>query len=206
MNRANARRLLSSYLEAPAVRVLTGLGLSPNAVTLLGLLIAGISAFLASRGYLLAGGAALLVSGVFDMLDGSVARATDRVTRYGGLVDSVTDRVAESLVLLGLLLFYLFDADRSSPVGALLVYLALAGSVMVSYVRARAEGLGIECKVGIMTRPERIAALGTGLILGQWWEPALILVLGAVAALSILTSAQRVLHVLRAIKAEDAGS
>ena len=200
MSRATARRILISYLERPAVRLFTGLGLSPNTVTLLGLLIAGASAYLLSAGYLLAGGGTLLVAGVFDLFDGALARATGKASRGGALVDSVADRVSEAIVLLGILLFYL---DRSSTTGAVLVFLTLAGSVMVSYVRARAEGLGVDCKVGLMTRPERIMALGIGTMVGHWWLTALTVALGGVAALALITSAQRVVHVLRALKAEQ---
>ena len=115
------------------------------------------------------------------------------------MVDSVADRVSEAIVLLGILLFYL---DRSSTTGAVLVYLALAGSVMVSYVRARAEGLGVDCKVGIMTRPERILFLGIGTMVGHWWLAVLTVALGVVATMAIITSAHRVIHVLRALKTE----
>ena len=199
MSRAAARRTLISYLEKPAVRLFTGLGLSPNTVTLLGLLIAGASAYLLSEGYLLAGGGTLLVAGVFDLFDGAVARATGKVSRGGALVDSVADRVSEAIVLLGMLLFYL---DRSSTTGAVLIFLALVGSVMVSYVRARAEGLGVDCKVGLMTRPERVLILGIGAMVGQWWLTALTVALGVVAALALITSAHRVVHVLRTLKTE----
>ena len=193
MKRGKARKAVSSYLETPAVRLLRGLGLSPNAVTLLGLLTAGASAFLLSTGYLLAGGVALLVAGVFDLFDGALARATGRVSMYGALLDSIADRVSEAAVLLGLLVFYV---GRSETLGAVLVFVAFAGSVMVSYVRARAEGLGIECEVGIMTRPERVVVLGAGLIIAHWWTAAVVVALAAVAALSFVTSGQRIAHVL----------
>jgi len=199
MSRATARKTFRSYLEKPAVRLFTGLGISPNVVTLLGLLIAGVSAYLLSEGYLLAGGGALLVAGVFDLFDGAVARATGKASRGGALVDSVADRVSEAIVLLGMLLFYL---DQSSTTGPILVFLTLVGSVMVSYVRARAEGLGIDCKVGLMTRPEHVLILGIGSIVGQWWLTSLTVALGVVAALALFTSAHRVFHVLRSLKTE----
>lgn len=194
LTRTTARRYLSSYLEQPVTRLFHRLGLSPNVVTLLGLVIAGASAYLVSIGQLAAGGAVMLLAGIFDLFDGALARATGRVTRFGALLDSVIDRISEIIVLLGVLLFY---TGRDSTAGVVLVYLALAGSIMVSYLRARAEGLDIECKVGVMTRPERVAALGTGLIVGQWWLPAVAVVLGAVAALTTLTTLQRLFHVWR---------
>jgi CDP-diacylglycerol--glycerol-3-phosphate 3-phosphatidyltransferase len=191
---------VSTYLQEPAAALLTRLGVSPNAITLSGLLVAGAGAYLLSAGQLALGGAVLLASGVFDLLDGAVARATGRVTRFGALLDSVVDRVSEAAILLGLLVFYLgrppsFDSD----LGASLVFVALAGSVMVSYIRARAEGLGVECKLGVMTRPERVVTLGVGLVVGQWWLPAVSVALGAIAALTIVTSVQRVTHVRRVL-------
>ena len=196
MNRPSARKFLSASLGPSATRVSNRLGLSPNRITLLGLLIAGASAYLLSVGQFALGGAALLVAGVFDLLDGAVARATNRVTTYGAFLDSISDRVSEAVALLGLLVYYL---ARSSTSEAVLVYVALASSLMVSYIRARAEGLGIECDVGVMTRPERVALLATGLIVGQWWLPATTVVLAAIAALALLTSVQRMLHVRKTL-------
>ena len=200
MDRVAARRALSSYVEVPVATFLARLGLSPNAVTILGLVVAAASAYLLSIGNLWAGGAVLLASGMLDLFDGALARVTGQVSGFGALLDSVVDRVSEAVVLLGLLLFYL---DGSSTEGVVLVYLALAGSVMVSYLRARAEGLGIECRVGIMTRPERVVTLGTGLIIGHWWTLTVLIVLGAIAGLTILTSTQRLFHTWRALKDQE---
>ena len=194
MNRVAARRVLSSYVETPVAAFLARLGLSPNAVTLAGLLVAGGAAYLLSIGQLWAGGIVLLTSGVFDLFDGALARATGRESKFGALLDSVTDRVSEVVVLLGLLVFYL---NRDSTEGVVLVYVALAGSIMVSYLRARSEGLGIECKVGVMTRPERVAVLGLGVIVGHWWPTTILIVLGIIAGLTIFTSAQRLFHASR---------
>ena len=191
MTRADARAMLSSLFEEPAARFLARLGATPDAITLVGLLVAGGSAYLVSDGLLLAGGAALLGSGVFDLLDGAVARRTGKVTKFGGLLDSVVDRVSESALLLGVLVFYIGESDTA---GMVLAYLALAASFLVSYVRARAEGLGVSFTGGIMTRAERLASLAVGLIVAQWWLPALAIVLGVVAGLGLLTSAHRVLH------------
>lgn len=199
MDRATARTFLSTHAEAPAARLLAGLGVTPNALTLSGLAVAGAAAYLVAQGYLAAGGAVVLLSGLFDLLDGALARATGRVSRFGALLDSVVDRVSEAVVLLGLLVHYL---DEPSRPGVALVYVALAASIMVSYVRARAEGLGVECKVGLLTRPERVVALGGGLIVGWWWPGTIIVVLALIAALSIITTMQRVLEVRRALSRE----
>ena len=140
------------------------------------------------------GGIVMLIAGVFDLFDGAVARMTDRATKFGAFFDSVMDRVSEAIVLLGLLWFYLEEGEQ---LGAVLVYVAIVGSTMVSYARARAEGLGIECKGGLMQRPERVATLGIGIIVGQWWEPAVLIVLGVIAALTVVTTVQRVVETAR---------
>ena len=197
MNRGSARRLVSAYVENPAARLLAGLGLSPNSITMLGLLGAAGSAYLLGSGFLAAGGAALLLSAIFDMFDGAVARATGQESTFGAFLDSTADRVSESVVLLGLLVHYL---NESSTSGAVLVFVALAGSTMVSYVRARAGGLRIDCEVGVMTRTERVVVLGAGVIAGQWWPPAVLIVLAAIGALTIVTTVQRVLHVRRELE------
>lgn len=197
MNRATTRRVISSYFEQPAAKLLRGLGVSPNAVTLAGLLVAGASAYLVSAGYLLAGGLMLAASGLFDLLDGALARATGKATRFGALLDSVSDRVGEGALLLGVLLFYAFQPHT---IGVALAFVAMAGSFMVSYLRAKAEGLGIECKAGLMTRPERVTTLAAALVAAQWWEPMLTIALGIIAGLTLLTSAQRLLIVWRELK------
>ena len=200
MNRADARRVLSSYLEQPVAGALAKMGLTPNIVTLLGLAVAGASAYLISIGNLWAGGIILLASGVFDLFDGALARLTGRTSKFGALLDSVVDRVSEAVILLGLLVFYI---QLSSTEGLVLVYLALAGSIMVSYLRARAEGLGIECNVGVMTRPERVVTLGVGLIAGQWWPTVVLIVLGVIAGLTILTTVQRLIHAWRSLRTQE---
>ena len=200
MNRADARKVLSSYLEQPVASVLAKMGLTPNIVTLLGLAGAGAGAYLISIGILWAGGIVLLASGIFDLFDGALARLTGRTSKFGALLDSVVDRVSEAVILLGLLVFYI---RLSSTEGLVLVYLALAGSIMVSYLRARAEGLGIECSVGVMTRPERVVTLGVGLIIGHWWPTVVLVVLGVIAGLTFLTTVQRLIHAWRSLKAQE---
>ena len=200
MNRASIRQAINAYVELPVARGLARLGVSPNAVTFAGLAGAGVSAYLISEGLFWAGGVAMLLAGILDLFDGALARATGQDSDFGALLDSVIDRVSEIVVLLGLLLFY---TRNGSVEGSVLVYLAVGGSIMVSYLRARSEGLGIECKVGIMTRPERVAALGFGLIIGHWLPNVVLAVLGAIAALTILTTAQRLFHTWRSLKRAD---
>ena len=187
------RSLLSPIVDGIA-RVFVKLGFSPSGLTVIGVLVACVAAALIARGMLAAGGVVVLVAGVFDLFDGAVARMTNRATKFGALFDSVMDRVSEAVVLLGLLWFYLEDGEQ---LGAVLVYVSIVGSTMVSYVRARAEGLGIECKGGLMQRPERVASLGIGIIVGQWWEPAVLIVLGVIAVLTVVTTVQRVVEAAR---------
>ncbi len=187
------RSLLSPIVDAIA-RFFVKLGFSPSGLTVVGVLLAAVAAGLISQGMLAAGGIMVLIAGVFDMFDGAVARMTDRATKFGAFFDSVMDRVSEAIVLLGLLWFYIEDGEQ---LGAMLVYVAIVGSTMVSYARARAEGLGIECKGGLMQRPERVASLGIGIIVGQWWEPAVLIVLGVIAALTVVTTVQRVVETAR---------
>ena len=191
ISRTAVRSLLRSHFETPAARLLAAVGLSPNAVSMLGLLIAVGSACLLGAGRLWMGGAVLICSGLFDLLDGALARHAGVASKFGALLDSTLDRAGESAVLIGLLVHYV-NADSTE--GALLCGLALAGSFTVSYTRARAEGLGIDCTVGIMTRPERVAVLAAGLIAGHWWPVSVLITLGLIAGLTLLTSAQRLLH------------
>ena len=200
MNRSAARRVLSSYLEVPVARFLARVGLTPNSVTVAGLAGSGASAYLVSTGRLWLGGVVFLASGAFDLLDGALARETGRTSRFGALLDSVADRVSEAVVLLGLLIFYI---ERSSTEGTILVYLALAGSIMVSYLRARSEGLGMECKVGIMTRPERVVTLAAGLVIGHWWLTAVLVALGAIAGLTLFTSVHRLIHAWKTLPNQE---
>ena len=201
-SRASLRKALGDYFEQPVACALAKAGVSANAVTLVGLVVAGFSAGLIGGGYLLAGGIVLLSSGLFDMLDGALARATNKATRFGALLDSAIDRVSEAAILLGALVFYLNDGEKP---GVVLAFLALVGSLMVSYIRARAEGLGIDCEVGVMTRSERVVILAAALVVAQWWEPALTGVLGAIAALGLATAAYRIVYAWRKFEEDDRG-
>ena len=146
-----------------AVGPLARWGVSPNQLTVAGLLLnAGAGAILA-LGWLVPGGIAVLVASAFDLFDGALARVAGRETRFGAFFDSTLDRYSEALLFCGLLIWFTRTDDW---LGALLCYLALLGSLMVSYARARAaEGLGLECTVGWFQRPERMIVLGVGLLL-----------------------------------------
>ena len=198
--RDSARQAVADYVERPVARLFSRLGLTPNSVSIIGLVIAGGGAYLIAIGNWWAGGLIVLFAGIFDLFDGALARATGKVSDFGALLDSTIDRVSEAVVLLGLLAFYL---SNDNDLGSILVYVALVGSIMVSYMRARSEGLGIDCKVGVMTRPERVAAIGIGLIVGHWVPVVVLVVLGAIGALTTVTAVHRLIHTSRMMSNED---
>jgi CDP-diacylglycerol--glycerol-3-phosphate 3-phosphatidyltransferase len=142
-----------------------------------------------ATGQLRSGGALFVVASAFDALDGSVAREMGQASTFGAFLDSVVDRFSEGTVLFGLLLYYLNRGARLEPA---LIYVAVFGSLLVSYTRARAEGVGIECKEGLFTRFERVILLAAGLIL-EWTRP----VLWILAILTVFTALQRIAYVWR---------
>ena len=148
------------------VSLFAALGIGPNVATLLGVAVAGVAAFFASTGDFLVAGILVLVGSAFDLVDGGLARRAGTVSRQGALLDSVLDRVSESAIYLGLIIYFTKD-DSFSQTNSVLIVVALGGSLMVSYVRARAEGLGLRGKAGFMTRPERVAITGVLLIADQ---------------------------------------
>ena len=190
--RTRARRVSTLYFEEPIARSLMAVGLTPNRVTLLGLLVSAGCAYLLSQGMFLAGGAVLILAGMMDMVDGALARRSGTASPRGALLDSVVDRVAEAAVFLGLLVYYL---DPVAATEIVLINVSLVGSFMVSYLRARGEGLGVDCRVGIMTRPERVVALAVGLLLGQ-----VTIALAVIAVLTVFTSLHRFWHIHRELR------
>ena len=195
------RIVLSRFVGDPGARLLARLGLTPNMVTLLGLLFSAATAYLIASQRLPAAGILLLVSAMFDHLDGALARLTDRVTVFGAFLDSVVDRMTEAMVLFGVLLLAL---SRGSDVLAMLVFLALGLSMLVSYTRARAEGLGVSGEVGVLTRAERVVLLAVGLLTDQLaGQYALTIALGIIAALSLVTTLQRVAYAWRGMRERD---
>ena len=158
------RSVAAGYLSRPAVRLLSKTRITPNIISWFGFLLALVATALIITGNALTAGIVVLVAGFFDMLDGALARLTNRVTRFGGILDSTLDRFAEAAVLLGIMALFI---QRQSTGGILLVGIALLTSLMVSYIRARAEAAGLECKVGIFIRTERVIILALGLLLSQ---------------------------------------
>jgi len=189
------RHIAEQYSTAPVVRVLSRTGITPNTITIMGFLVSVAAGAVIAKELLLLGGGLVLFSGVFDMLDGSLARAKGQSTKFGALLDSTLDRLAEAAVLLGLLIMYSWQPSTWEPWEPLIIYITFVGSVLVSYLRARAEGLGMKCEVGIFTRAERVVVLAIGLILGQWIEEALLITLCILAAFAWVTVMQRIIHV-----------
>ena len=195
------RMLLERYYEVPVSAGFDKLGFSPNGVTILGLIVTLISAIFISLGMFLVGGSVMLIGSALDLIDGGLARRLGKVSNFGALLDSVIDRFQEALVFFGVLIYFLTGPCDSlmtgfdtCSIGPVLAYSAFIGSVMVSYLRARAEGLGIDCKVGIMTRPERVIAVGIGLILSQWISIVILFVLVIITVLGLYTTIQRLVH------------
>lgn len=171
--------------------ILNRLGLMPNTVTIIGLIGNTIGAIFLANGQMTIGGILILLMGPVDALDGSMARLRGEPSEFGAFVDSVTDRYSE-LVIFGALLFYYIQQDEWLP--ALLAYLAAAGAVLVSYTRARAQSLGFETKVGILTRFERYLVLAPCLVFNIPQVALWIL-----AVLGNLTAIQRIYDVRRKV-------
>jgi phosphatidylglycerophosphate synthase len=177
--------------------------ISPNALTIVGLLLNVLTAVVIGGGYLFASGVMLLFAGVFDMADGALARVKDASSQFGDFLDATLDRLAEASVGLGLLWHAMAKSD-DVQVG--LIYGMVLGSVMISYARARAEVLQLDCEVGIMARPERIVILAIGLILAQMTQEfALTIILVILCLSTYWTVAQRIFHVYRITHGSEQG-
>jgi CDP-diacylglycerol--glycerol-3-phosphate 3-phosphatidyltransferase len=187
-----ARRGLGRLVSEVPAKLLAKTGLSPDALTTIGLLLAFVVAWVLATGHLFLGGFLVLLSGAFDMLDGAVARVTGRSTKFGALLDSTFDRLSEAAILLGLLAYY---ASHGAYTESLLIGVGLTGSMMTSYVRTRAEGLGVDCEVGVFTRPERVVLLAIGLIFQGIVPVIMLVVLWIIAVLSNVVALQRILYV-----------
>jgi CDP-diacylglycerol--glycerol-3-phosphate 3-phosphatidyltransferase len=200
------RRLLPESIQntffsllTPLVKALTKWGVHPNSLTLAGLIITCTAAIAFFKGNLRTGGVLILLGGLCDSLDGNLARATGKATRSGALLDSVIDRYSEFVMFLGIAAYFI--AMKSYFI-LVVTFIALCGSIMVSYTRARAESLGFESKAGMMQRAERIVFLGVGAL----FHPiAFKLSILLVAILANATALQRLRHASkqRAAKNEE---
>ncbi len=179
-------------LLRPLVRLLSSLRVRPDTLTVLGWALSLCSAVLFGLGYMRVAGIVMLLAGLFDALDGAVARESNRMSSFGAFLDSTLDRLSEAAIFVGIVFFY---AAAGSSHGALLAGVAMTFSLLTSYARARAEGLGIECQVGLLERAGRVVILSVFSVLGL-----LTIGLYLVAAGALITTAQRILHVRRATR------
>ncbi len=181
------------WIATPLIYIARGLeatGISPNALTIITFVLTVAVALILATGNLLVGGLLLIFAALFDTLDGALARHSGKVTVFGAFLDSTMDRYSEAVTLIGLMAFYARQPDSWQPI--LLLGVTLVGSLMVSYTRARAEAVGIECKEGFFQRTERIIVLIVGLVTG-WMLP----VLWILAIFTNVTVVQRVLAVYK---------
>ena len=164
------------------------LGIHPNYITAAGFIGTVVGAAMLALGHITIGGIIILLMGPVDALDGAAARASGEKSTFGAFADSVTDRYSEAITYLGLMIYYLNQPNSSTPM--LLIFLAFVGSVMVSYTKARAEALGFECNIGLLTRAERYLILAPLLVFN-----VPLIALWIVAPLANFTALQRIWHV-----------
>ncbi|GIK43462.1 MAG: CDP-diacylglycerol--inositol 3-phosphatidyltransferase [Chloroflexota bacterium] len=191
-----ARKYFRILYEPPA-RLFSSLGVSPNVITMVGFfLMVGIAVVLA-QGYLFWGGILIIIVGLFDAMDGTLARMVGRTSRFGAFLDSTLDRYSEAVIFLGL---FIYLSGQNQRLELILIYATIVGSLMVSYARARAEGIGIPLKDGLFTRFERVFLLVVGLLFNQ-----LVIVLWILAVFSNFTALQRMYLVWRITGGEKGG-
>jgi CDP-diacylglycerol--glycerol-3-phosphate 3-phosphatidyltransferase len=178
------RKTLSNKITGPLVPALNKIGLTPNIITWLALIINILAAVAAATNYLLASGLLVLFAGLFDILDGALARYANKTTRFGALMDSTFDRFSEAIVLFGLLY-----VNVGKTMEIWLIFIVMIFSFLISYIRARSEGLDIENKTGLFTRTERVIILALGLIVNQ-----VLITLVILAIFTFITVIQRLVY------------
>ena len=185
-------RLWFKWVLDPLGRFFNRLGFTPNLMTMIGLAGNTVGAIFLSRGNMLVGGLLILVMTPIDALDGTMARLRGESSDFGAFVDSVSDRYSELIIYGGLLYYFLSIGE---PVGGLITFAAAAGSVLVSYVKSRAETLGFTAKIGILTRAERYLILAPSLVLSYWFPSLVYIGLAIIAIFANITALQRIWHV-----------
>jgi CDP-diacylglycerol--glycerol-3-phosphate 3-phosphatidyltransferase len=192
MVRKHARVLLE-----PIARFISWTGLSPNVITIIGFVLMIGVAFVLAWGYFLVGGILISAVALFDAVDGTLARMMGRTSRFGAFLDSTLDRFSEAVIFLGLFIYFV---GQNQSLELILIYATVVGSLMVSYARARAEGIGVPLKDGLFTRFERVFLLVIGLVFNQ-----LTVTLWLLAIFSNLTAIQRMYLVWRITGGEKGG-
>jgi CDP-diacylglycerol---glycerol-3-phosphate 3-phosphatidyltransferase len=190
-------RRWSRVVLEPTARFVSRMGISPNLITVIGFLLMVGVAYVISLGHLQLGGLLIMATAVFDAIDGTLARLVGRTSRFGAFLDSTLDRFSEAVIYLGLFV-HLIGTDATLEL--VLIYATIVGSLMVSYARARAEGIGVPLKEGLFTRFERVGLLVVGLIFNQ-----LTIALWLLAIFSNFTAIQRMWLVWRITGGERGG-
>jgi CDP-diacylglycerol--glycerol-3-phosphate 3-phosphatidyltransferase len=193
MNLIDIRRNLAHRITGPIVEILSKSGITPNALTFINLALNIVAAYVIATGHFIIGGVLVLVAGLFDLLDGALARFTKQTTKFGAILDSVADRISEAAILCGLLIWYIPQEGASLEI--VLIFVVLVGSFLVSYIRARAEGLGWQCQVGLFTRAERVIVLAIGLLINQ-----IFIVLCVLVVFVFFTVVQRLVYLWKQSK------
>ena len=192
MNLQEIRRNLACRITDPVVGALSKSGITPNALTLINLALNIVAAYVIATGHFLVGGVLILASGLFDLLDGALARFNKQTTRFGAVLDSTVDRISEAATLCGLLIWYV--SQEGTTLEIVLVLVVLVSSFLVSYIRARAEGVGWQCQGGLFTRAERVIVLAIGLLLGGVSINSVFVALCVLALFALVTVAQRLVY------------
>jgi len=200
MNLINIRRNLAYRITDPMVRILSKSGITPNTLTFINLALNIVAAYVIATGHFLLGGVLVLVAGLFDLFDGALARFTRQTTRFGAILDSVADRISEAAILCGLLIWYIPQEEASLEI--VLIFVVLIGSFLVSYIRARAEGLGWQCQVGLFTRAERVIVLAIGLLINQIFIHSIFIALCVLVIFVFITVGQRLIYLRKQDKIE----
>jgi len=182
-------------LGDPLARALLRAHIRPNHLTMVGLGISILAACAFAQGRLRVGAVLLVLAGLADFFDGSLARLANSVSAFGAFLDSVADRYSDLVVLLGVVLYYHRAIDTT---GVFLTMIALVGTIMTSYTKARAQSMGVPCEIGLIERPERLIVLIAGATF-NWLTPAMI----ALALLTNLTALQRILYMRRVAAREQ---
>jgi CDP-diacylglycerol--glycerol-3-phosphate 3-phosphatidyltransferase len=159
-----------------------------------------VAAYVIATGHFLLGGVLVLVSGLFDLLDGALARFTKQTTKFGAVLDSTVDRISEAATLCGLLIWYIPQEGTTSEI--ILVLAVLIGSFLVSYIRARAEGVGWQCQVGLFTRAERVIVLAVGLLINRILVHGVFVALCVLAVFIFITVVQRLIYLWKQARVE----
>jgi CDP-diacylglycerol--glycerol-3-phosphate 3-phosphatidyltransferase len=194
-------RKWTGFITQPIAKRIAAIGITANTLTIIGLIIGIAAGVCIALGRLKLAGVLILIGGSFDMMDGAVARASNKNTPFGALLDSVVDRYSEGAIFLGLAIYFSMEGSMKERVyGLIPTFLGLISAFLVSYVRARAEGLQLDCKVGLMQRPERVLLLSAGVLFQNFSIvniSILIVALWVLVIFSHITVLQRVAFALR---------